>query len=136
MVGRIVLMAGTAVAATFGWFAWRLAAGAPLEVVRTETFTVLAMCQWFNVLNCQSATATSLSGALLRNRWLLGGLLLSVALQWAVVYTAPLNAMFHTVPIPVADVLPMVAAASLVLWAEELRKLVARARLSRGTAAA
>jgi hypothetical protein len=44
------------VAATFGWFAWRLGQGVPLELVRTETFTVLAMCQWFNVLNCQSAT--------------------------------------------------------------------------------
>jgi Ca2+-transporting ATPase len=134
MIGRIVLMAGAAVAATFGWFAWRLAAGAPIDVVRTETFTVLAMCQWFNAVNCQSATQTSLGGALLRNRWLAGGLLLSVALQWAVVYTAPMNALFHTVPIPPADLLPMVAAASTVLWAEELRKLAVR--LSRRTAPA
>ncbi len=27
------------------------------SMVRTETFTLLAMCQWFNVLNCQSASA-------------------------------------------------------------------------------
>ncbi len=128
MLGRIVLMAGAAVVATFGWFVWRLAGGAPIEVVRTETFTVLAMCQWFNVVNCQSAKRTSLTGALLRNRWLLGGLALSVALQAAVVYTAPMNALFHTVPIPVADLLPMVAAASLALWAEEARKLVRRRR--------
>ncbi|WP_119355389.1 HAD-IC family P-type ATPase, partial [Azohydromonas sediminis] len=134
MLARIVLMASAAVAATFGWFAWRLAAGAPVDVVRTETFTVLAMCQWFNVVNCQSATQTSFGGALLRNRWLAGGLLLSVALQWAVVYTAPMNALFHTVPIPPADLLPMVAAASTVLWAEELRKLAVR--LSRRTAPA
>lgn len=93
MLGRIVLMAGAAVAATFGWFAWRLAGGEPLDVVRTETFTVLAMCQWFNVLNCQSPTRTSLTGALLRNRWLLGGLALSLVLQWTVVYTAPMNAL-------------------------------------------
>ncbi|WP_119287863.1 cation-translocating P-type ATPase [Azohydromonas sediminis] len=128
MLARIVLMASAAVAATFGWFAWRLATGAPVDVVRTETFTVLAMCQWFNVVNCQSATQTSLGGALLRNRWLAGGLLLSVALQWAVVYTAPMNALFHTVPIPPADLVPMVAAASLVLWVEEARKLVRRRR--------
>jgi hypothetical protein len=42
-------------AVTFGWFAWRLDQGVAMEIVRTETFTVLAMCQWFNVLNCQSA---------------------------------------------------------------------------------
>jgi magnesium-transporting ATPase (P-type) len=136
LLARVVLMAGAAVVATFGWFVWRLASGAPIEVVRTETFTVLAMCQWFNVVNCQSATATSLTGALLRNRWLLGGLALSVVLQWAVVYTAPMNALFHTVPIPAADLLPMVATASVVLWVEELRKLAMRLRRSRGTAAA
>ena len=136
MLGRIVLMAGAAVAATFGWFAWRLAGGEPLDVVRTETFTVLAMCQWFNVLNCQSPTRTSLTGALLRNRWLLGGLALSLVLQWTVVYTAPMNTLFHTVPIPVADLPAMVAVSSLVLWVEEVRKLTARHRRSRCSAAA
>ncbi len=136
MLARIVLMTGAAVTATFGWFVRRLAAGAPLDVVRTETFAVPAMCQWFNVLNCQSVTGTSLGGGLLRNRWLLGALLLSVALQWAVVYAPPLNAMFHTLPISLADLLPMVAAASVVLSVEDLRKLVVRARLSRRTAPA
>jgi Ca2+-transporting ATPase len=128
MLGRVAVMASAAVIATFGWFAWRLGTGAPLEVVRTETFTVLAMCQWFNVMNCQSPTRSVFGLGLLRNRWLLGGLALSVVLQWAVVYTEPLNQLFHTVPIPPADLLPMVAAASLVLWAEEVRKGIARWR--------
>jgi Ca2+-transporting ATPase len=134
MLARIALMAGAAVVATFGWFVWRLAGGAPIDVVRTETFTVLAMCQWFNVMNCQSSTASSLTGALLRNRWLLGGLALSVVLQGAVIYTAPMNALFHTVPIPVADLPGMIAAASLVLWIEEGRKLVVRAQLRQRSA--
>jgi Ca2+-transporting ATPase len=128
MLGRIAVMATAAVIATFGWFAWRLGTGAPLEVVRTETFTVLAMSQWFNVMNCQSPTRSAFGLGLLRNRWLLGGLALSVVLQWAVVYAEPMNQLFHTVPIPPADLLPMVAAASLVLWAEEARKGIARWR--------
>lgn len=128
MLGRVAVMASAAVIATFGWFAWRLGTGAPLEVVRTETFTVLAMCQWFNVLNCQSPTRSAFGLGLLRNRWLLGGLALSVVLQWAVIYAEPMNQLFHTVPIPPADLLPMVAAASLVLWAEEARKGIARWR--------
>jgi Ca2+-transporting ATPase len=95
-------------------------------VVRTETFTVLAMCQWFNVLNCQSATRSALRLGLLKNPWLLGGLSLSVLLQAAVIYAPPLNALFHTVPLPLASLLPLLALASVVLWAEELRKLAAR----------
>ena len=73
-----------------------------VDVVRTETFTVLAMCQWFNVLNCESATRSALRGDVLRNRWLLGGLLLSLALQVLVIYAPPMNALFHTVPLPPA----------------------------------
>jgi Ca2+-transporting ATPase len=126
MLGRIALMASAAVCATFGWFAWRLQSGLPLDVVRTETFTLLAMCQWFNVVNCQSPVRSALALGVLRNPWLLGGLVLSVLLQIAVVYAPPLNALFHTVPIAAADLLPLVGLASLVLWVEEGRKLVRR----------
>ena len=112
----------------------RLAAGrraCPTRLVRTETFTVLAVCQWFNVLNCQSATRSALQFGIFRNRWLLGGLSLSIVLQAAVLYWPPLNELFHTVPIPPADLLPIVAVASLVLWTEELRKLFVRMRRAR-----
>ncbi len=126
MLRRVALLVPAAVAATFGWFVWRQAQGVPFDVVRTETFTVLAMCQWFNVLNCQSDTHSALRLRILRNPWLLGGLLISVMLQIAVLYWAPLNELFHTVPIAPADLLPLVAVASLVLWTEELRKLFAR----------
>ena len=126
LLWRMAVMAPAAAAATFGWFWWRLEQGAALELLRTETFTVLVMCQWFNVLNCRSATRSALSGSLLRNPWLFGGLALSVVLQLAVLYAPPLNAMFHTVPPAPADLLPMAAVASVVLWAEELRKALAR----------
>ncbi len=106
--------------------------GVPFELVHTETFTVLAVCQWFNVLNCQSATRSALRLGIFRNRWLLGGLALSIVLQAAVLYWPPLNKLFHTVPIPLADLLPIVAVASSVLWAEELRKSLVRWRRRRG----
>jgi Ca2+-transporting ATPase len=126
LLQRVALMTPMIAGVTFGWFAWRLSQGVPEAVVRTETFTVLAMCQWFNVLNCQSATASALGPRLLRNHWLAGGLTLSVALQAAVLYVPAMNALFHTVPLPPASLLPLLALASLVLWAEELRKLIVR----------
>jgi magnesium-transporting ATPase (P-type) len=128
MLARVALMTPMIAVVTFGWFVWRQDAGVPMDVVRTETFTVLAVCQWFNVLNCQSATRSALRLGLLRNRWLLGGLALSVLLQALVLYAPPLNALFHTVPPAPADLLPLLALASNVLWAEELRKLVVRRR--------
>jgi Ca2+-transporting ATPase len=62
----------------------------------------------------------------LRNRWLLGGLALSAALQMLVLYAAPMNTLFHTVPLPFATLFTLLALASVVLWAEELRKLLVR----------
>ena len=133
MLWRVALMTPVIALSTFGWFVWRQAGGMPYEMVRTETFTVLAVCQWFNVLNCQSATRSALQFGILRNHWLLGGLSLSIVLQGAVLYWPPLNDLFHTVPIPPADLLPIVAVASLVLWTEEARKLFVRIRRNRGT---
>ncbi len=126
MLKRVALMTPLIAAVTFGWFAWRLGQGAALEIVRTETFTVLAMCQWFNVLNCQSASASALGPRIVRNRWLLGGLSLSVLLQALVLYAPPMNTLFHTVPLPPESLLPLLVLASLVLWVEEARKLWVR----------
>lgn len=126
MLRRVALMTPLIAGVSFGWFAWRLNQGVALDVVRTETFTVLAMCQWFNVLNCQSASASALGSRILRNRWLLGGLSLSVLLQALVLYAAPMNALFHTVPLPLESLLPLLVLASVVLWAEEARKLGVR----------
>ena len=134
MLKRIALMTPTMAASTLGFFIWRLSCDVPFALVQTETFTVLAVCQWFNVLNCESETRSSLRLGVLRNKWLLGGVGLSILLQFAVVYLPALNALFHTVPIPLADYPVILAAASLVLWAEEIRKYFARRSLARTAA--
>lgn len=127
-LARVLLMTPLIAGVTFGWFWWRLGQEVPIELVRTETFTVLAMCQWFNVLNCQSASRSALALGLLKNPWLLGGLALSMLLQTLVLYAPLMNTLFHTVPLAPASLLPLAALASCVLWAEELRKLALRLR--------
>ncbi len=131
---RLLVMVTASVAAIFGFFVWRTSTGAPFELVRTETFTVLAVCQWFNVLNCRSELKSALNFSLLKNYWLLGGLVLGNLLHFLVIYTEPMNRIFHTVPIPMTDFFLIGAVASLVLWAEEMRKFFARRRaLNAGT---
>ena len=126
MLGRMVSMAASAVVATFGYFLWRHHSGDPLPQIRSETFTLLVVCQWFNALNCRSSHQSVFHMNLFRNRWLLGGLLLGNLLQVLVIYTPGLNRVFHTVPIPLADFFIIGAVASIVLWVEEARKLVVR----------
>jgi magnesium-transporting ATPase (P-type) len=129
MLQRTALMALTAAAVAFGWFTWRLRQGVDLDTVRTEVFTLVAVTQWFNVLNCGSAWRSAFGPQLLRNRWLAGGLALSIALQVLVLYAPPLNDLFHTVPLVADTLLPLLLLGSSVLWVEEARKFLGRRRL-------
>ncbi len=128
LLSRMAFMTPAMAGSTLGWFIYRLSLGVPFPQVQTETFTVLAVCQWFNVLNCRSETRSALNLSILTNPWLIGGLVLGNALQAAVVFLPPLNEVFHTVPFSLKEVVMIGAVASLVLWVEELRKLIVRRR--------
>jgi magnesium-transporting ATPase (P-type) len=80
--------------------------------------------------NQMTATRSALRFDLFRNPWMLGGLALSILLQLLVIYWPVLNKLFHTVPITSGDFLVIAAVASLVLWAEEIRKFFARRRMA------
>lgn len=133
MLMRMVFIVPAMVASTLGWFAFRLASGVPEAQVRTETFTLLAICEWFNVLNCRSEVRSALDWGLLRNRWLLGGLVVGNLLQVAVVFWEPLGVVFHTTSFGLSEVVALGVVGSLVLWVEEARKWWVRRRLARAT---
>ena len=128
---RIAFLTPLIVAVVLGWFAWRTHAGVPVDVVRSEAFTLLVVCEWWNVLNCRSQLRSALDRSVLRNRWLLGGLVIGNLLQVAVIFAPPLQRVFHTAPFEVPIVLAIGAVGSVVLWAEELRKWRARRRQRR-----
>jgi magnesium-transporting ATPase (P-type) len=126
MLGRIVLMASAIVLSTLGWFIYRIESGASFAHAQTEAFTTLAVCEWFNVLSVRSERNTALSRRSLVNRYLLGGLVVGNVLQVLVVFVPAMNRLFHTTVLDLGQVVAIGAVASLVLWAEELRKLFAR----------
>jgi magnesium-transporting ATPase (P-type) len=128
MLARIAWMTASIASVTLGWFAFRLQSGVPFGQVQSETFTLLAVCEWFNVLSCRSSSRTALSKELFANRYLLWGLLVGNLLQLAVIFAPPMNRLFHTQPLELSLVLAIGLVASVVLWAEELRKLVTRWR--------
>jgi magnesium-transporting ATPase (P-type) len=97
-----------------------------LTVARTAGFTVLVLAQLFNCFNARSETRSAFSG-LFSNRWLWGTVLLSAALQVAVVHLPFLNRAFSTAPLSLAQWSVCAAMASGVLWFSELRKYVQRA---------
>ncbi|MDP1826543.1 MAG: HAD-IC family P-type ATPase [Archangium sp.] len=131
ILGRMLFMTPSIAISTLGWFIYRTWTGLPFAQVQTETFTVLAVCQWFNVLSCRSERHSAFDLRLFKNRWLIGGLVLGNLLQLAVVFLPPLNKVFHTVPIPLSDMFAIGVVASLVFWVEELRKAIVRWRAPR-----
>jgi magnesium-transporting ATPase (P-type) len=92
---------------------------------RTLAFTTLVFCQLFNVFNSRSDYSSAFSH-LFTNKLLWGAVALSVLLQIAVIYVPFLNTAFDTTPITWQDWGLCIAAASLVLWVEEIKKFILR----------
>lgn len=94
---------------------------------RTMAFTTLVFTQLFNVFNARSDRVTAFH-RLFTNRLLWGAVTLSVALQVMVVQLPFLNSAFGTTPMTAADWLLCICLASVVLWADEAKKLIGRSR--------
>jgi Ca2+-transporting ATPase len=101
-----------------------------LPYARTMAFTTLMLFQLFNVLNARSDERSAFS-ELFQNPWLWGAVLLSLLLQFLVVYAPFLQPAFGTVGLSSMDWLLCAAIASSVLWLREASKLLARI-LARG----
>jgi Ca2+-transporting ATPase len=100
---------------------------------QTIAFTTLVMFQIFNVFNARSDERSALRG-LFKNYWLWGSVLLSLALQMAVIYIPFLQEAFSTVSLSLGDWLRCAAVASSVLWLRELSKVAIRATSRRMSA--
>jgi potassium/sodium efflux P-type ATPase len=92
---------------------------------RTMAFTTLVFAQLFNTFNARS-DRTSAFHRLFTNRFLWGAIALSALLQIAVVELPFLNNAFGTVPLGPDEWLICIGLSSIVLWADELKKLAAK----------
>ena len=98
-----------------------------LPTARTAAFSTLVLAQLFNTLNSRSETVSALHH-LFVNKWLWGAIALGAVLQIAVVEVPVLQVAFSTEPLDPTHWAVVVAMASLVLWAGEIRKAIRRAR--------
>ncbi|MFN8190485.1 MAG: cation-translocating P-type ATPase [Nocardioidaceae bacterium] len=132
MWGRIVLVGVTMAAVTLATIDLFLPGGLiegrdDLATARTAAFSTLVLAQLVNALESRSETR-SLGHGLLSNRWLLGALLLGVALQVAVVEVPFLQTAFGTVALDAEHWAWSVGLALLVAVPVELEKAWRRLR--------
>jgi Ca2+-transporting ATPase len=98
---------------------------------QTMAFTTLLFFSLFNVFNARSDERSAFAG-LFANPWVWAAVVLSLALQVAVVHVPFLQRAFSTVSLTAADWLVCAAVGSAVLWLRELTKVVRRAGRRRG----
>jgi calcium-translocating P-type ATPase len=96
-----------------------------IDEARTMAFTTLVLAQLFNCFNARSDRRSAFH-QLFTNPLLWGAVALSAALQVAVVQLPFLNDAFGTTPLSLDDWLICIGLASIVLWADEAKKLVGR----------
>lgn len=92
---------------------------------RTMAFTTLVLAQLFNAFNARSDRVSAFNH-LFTNFYLWGAIALSVLLQVAAVHVGFLNDAFDTTPLSLGDWLLCLGLASLVLFADEAKKLLER----------
>jgi len=100
-----------------------------LRYAQTRAFTVLILFQLFNVFNARSDTDSAFR-RVFANRWLWAAVLVSLALQFIVVYTPFLQQAFSTVGLSAGDWGRCTAVASSVVWLREAEKFVYRRWIS------
>jgi len=99
-----------------------------LEYWQTVTFTILVIAQLFNALAIRSEHDTLFEIGWLSNPKLVGAIVITVALQLAIVYVPAFNALFRTDPLPLFDLAMCFALGSLVLLIAEVHKFLIRKR--------
>jgi Ca2+-transporting ATPase len=99
---------------------WAMHTGSPNW--RTMAFTSLTMCQMLAVLGIRSDRDSLRTIGVLSNRPLAGAVLLTLALQLAVIYVPALNSIFMTAPLSAQELAIAMLSPGLVLVAIETHK--------------
>ncbi|MFN7952116.1 MAG: cation-translocating P-type ATPase [bacterium] len=108
-----------------GYVPWR----AGREQWQTMLFTTLAFAQMAHVLAIRSEHDSLFRQGLFSNPWVLGSVILTVAMQMIVVFVPGLQTVFHTVALGPADLGWCVGLASLTFLGVEIEKGLTRRRL-------
>lgn len=130
MLQNIIYVALFMAVGTLGLFAYVRGSSEPARA-QTVAFTTLAFFQVFNALNCRSRDKSVFQLGLFSNRYLLGGLFLSVLLQIMATRLHIMQRFLGTEPLAPLDWVMIVLVSSSIFVADEVRKAAASCLRSR-----
>ncbi|MBF0362342.1 MAG: cation-transporting P-type ATPase [Oligoflexia bacterium] len=100
---RIIIISIFLVTGSFGLYELELYYGASIEAARSTAVNVFIVVQTAYLLNCRSLTGSFFSLKFLSNKWLLSGIIIMFALQFAFIYLPIMNKLFHTAPVSLSS---------------------------------
>jgi magnesium-transporting ATPase (P-type) len=104
LIWQILLVSGLFLGAVFGIFAYALDRGYPIDLARTMALNMLVVLEIFYLFFIRNIYGTSLTWTAVRGTRVIWICVVAVtALQFAVTYLAPLQAVFGTAAVPVLD---------------------------------
>ncbi|HCE13127.1 MAG TPA: ATPase [Enterococcus sp.] len=98
-LGRIILSGVVIGLVAFGFFTYLMHTNHELQYAQTATFTFMAVAQLMHIFNVRKSNGFGLDKSFLKNKVLVGAMLLSVGLQLSAVYVPFMNQILGTMPI-------------------------------------
>jgi Ca2+-transporting ATPase len=126
-LGSHIMWAGPlmgVIALIAGWLYWR----AGDEAWQTMLFTVLTISQMFHVLAIRQERESLFKIGLFSNKLLLGAVILTILLQFALIYVPFLQNIFDLQALDLSHIVIAFVISSAIFWLIEAQKLFARRR--------
>jgi Ca2+-transporting ATPase len=129
LIRRILLVGALLLGAAFGLFEWASAAqGTSLDVARTIAVNVFVVVEIFYLFNCRSLTRSVFRIHPLSNRWVLGGVAITIALQLMYTYAPFMHVAFQSAPLTLEHWSYILAAGVATLFIVEFEKWLVNRR--------
>lgn len=130
-MARHILLIGATLGITglvFGYWAWSsgLTAANGNPAWNTMVFMFLTIAQMGHALGLRSHRESLFSMSIFGNRFLVGAVVLTLALQLAAIYLPFFNNLFNTNPLTLEQLALCLVVSTVVFWVVELEKLLMR----------
>ncbi len=134
LVWHAVLVAILFLAAVFGVFSYAIDRGYPLPLAQTMAMNTLVVLEIFHLFFIRNIHGTSLTwGAAKATKVVWAVVIVITAVQFAVTYLPPLQALLGTEPVPLADGLLILAVGAAFFAIIEIEKQIRLGLSIRGT---
>jgi Ca2+-transporting ATPase len=101
LIGRILLVGGLLLVASFALFQWELHRGATVAQARTVAVNVFVVMELFFLFNCRSLTKSVFQLGFFTNKWVFSGVAVMLLVQMAYTYLPLMNRLFQSAAIDV-----------------------------------